>query len=406
MKKPFFALALLASSIAAQGQSNGFSSNSLQNPNDKNTQVADLTRKKSTDLSLVENFEPQANTVSIAPPVTNFQSYLKFDFLSGDRVIAFEDFSQDKTGTFPLDWNTNGVGEIATLDNQTGKWLSMGQIANYRPEFMTADLPENFSFEFDLVLNAGKNTGGFYVQLGHAALNKDIEPTNWGAEFRMVGGGEGYISIENFCYSDDCKKLAPFANSAEVHFNSAGEKIRVSISRMKQRLKIYINEVKVIDEFKLLDATAPMNCINFKVAANANNKFAYVSNIKLTAGIPDVRKKLMVEDKFVTSGVLFDPNSDMIRPESYPVLKEIASVLKENPSVKIKIVGHSDAETTDLDLAKRRAESIKNAFQIEFGINESRMQTEGANSASTENSANPTDDKSNTLLAEFIKLPK
>jgi outer membrane protein OmpA-like peptidoglycan-associated protein len=70
----------------------------------------------------------------------------------------------------------------------------------------------------------------------------------------------------------------------------------------------------------------------------------------------------MSEGKFVTRGILFDVNSDKIKPESFGTLKDIAAVLTENPSVKVSIVGHTDADGKDADnliLSKRRAESVK-----------------------------------------------
>lgn len=45
--------------------------------------------------------------------------------------------------------------------------------------------------------------------------------------------------------------------------------------------------------------------------------------------------------KWVTHGILFDVHSAITKPESYGSLKEIANVLKENPDLKIKIVGHT-----------------------------------------------------------------
>ena len=38
---------------------------------------------------------------------TSFKTYSKFDFVPGDKVLAFDDFSQDAIGDFPVTWNTN-----------------------------------------------------------------------------------------------------------------------------------------------------------------------------------------------------------------------------------------------------------------------------------------------------------
>jgi outer membrane protein OmpA-like peptidoglycan-associated protein len=57
----------------------------------------------------------------------------------------------------------------------------------------------------------------------------------------------------------------------------------------------------------------------------------------------------------------------------------MANVLKEYPDLNVKIVGHTDADGKDdanLDLSKRRAASVKEMLAKEFGIDESRMETD------------------------------
>ena len=39
-----------------------------------------------------------------------FEFYSKFDFIPGDKILLFDDFSIDNIGDFPLRWNTNGSG--------------------------------------------------------------------------------------------------------------------------------------------------------------------------------------------------------------------------------------------------------------------------------------------------------
>lgn len=83
---------------------------------------------------------------------------------------------------------------------------------------------------------------------------------------------------------------------------------------------------------------------------------ALVSNIRIAVGAPDMRNKLMTEGKIVSYGIYFDVNKDVVKPASYGSLKEIANILNENPEVKIKVIGHTDADGADaanLDLSKK-----------------------------------------------------
>ncbi|MBK8673929.1 MAG: OmpA family protein [Bacteroidetes bacterium] len=90
----------------------------------------------------------------------------------------------------------------------------------------------------------------------------------------------------------------------------------------------------------------------------------------MAVGAPDTRNKLITEGKYSTTGILFDVNSDKIKPESFGTLKDIAAVLSENPDVKIKIIGHTDSDGEDaknLELSKNSRIS-KIALNKDFGI--------------------------------------
>jgi outer membrane protein OmpA-like peptidoglycan-associated protein len=132
-----------------------------------------------------------------------------------------------------------------------------------------------------------------------------------------------------------------------------------------------------------------------------------VTNLKITTAAPDTRSKLITEGRLTTYGITFDVNKANIKPESHGTLNDIANVLKENPSVRVKIIGHTDSDGDDalnLDLSRRRAESVKNELSGKFGIEASRMETEGAGEIRP---AAPNDTPVNKAMnrrVEFIKL--
>jgi len=131
-----------------------------------------------------------------------------------------------------------------------------------------------------------------------------------------------------------------------------------------------------------------------------------LGNIRLAVGAADTRNKLITEGKFVTRGILFDVNSDRIKPESSGALKDIANVLKENAGVKVKIVGHTDSDGDDksnLTLSEKRAAAVKNHLVKEYGIDEAGLTTEGKGESQLSDK-NPTPEgKANNRRVEFIK---
>jgi len=139
---------------------------------------------------------------------------------------------------------------------------------------------------------------------------------------------------------------------------------------------------------------------------NDNDRYVF-GNIKLSVGSPDTRNKLITEGKFVTSGILFDVNSDKIRPESYGVMKDIANVLTENSSVRVKIIGHTDSDGSDADnlaLSKKRAESVKASLAKDFSIDVSRLETDGKGESQPVDKNTTPEGKANNRRVEFIKL--
>ena len=189
-------------------------------------------------------------------------------------------------------------------------------------------------------------------------------------------------------------------------------KVKFSIWRQKSRLRIYVNENKVLDIPQAFDAKSKYNVFKLgtkymNYSENENKDEFMVSNIRYAVGAPDTRNKLITEGKLVTRGILFEVNSDEIQSSSYGTLKEIATVLKENPDIKVKIIGHTDSdgdEKANLTLSQNRALAVKNILSAEFKIEASRMETDGKGEAEPSDSNKTSIGKANNRRVEFIKL--
>ncbi len=345
-------------------------------------------------------------------------TYSKYDFVPGEKVLVFEDFSQDAVGDFPAKWNTNSSGEVVTASGQTGHWLMLSKTGRFVPDFIT-NLPDNFTLQLDVICNEKFNyysnllelfflTGGngkevfeysFIPWEKRSAVKIGCHPTNG-----LSNGGTA--SIETF--EDGASAIRN--EVATTQFNSYGgkTKLKVSVWRQKQRIRVYFNEEKVLDLPRAFAANKAFNTVMFQIRGNmANEVDRYlINNITLAVGAPDTRNKLITEGKFVTTGILFDVNSDKIKPESYGVLKEIATVLNENADVKIKIVGHTDSDGEDasnLELSKKRSASVKAALANEFKISEDRMDTDGMGEKQSVGDNKTAEGKANNRRVEFIK---
>jgi outer membrane protein OmpA-like peptidoglycan-associated protein len=174
------------------------------------------------------------------------------------------------------------------------------------------------------------------------------------------------------------------------------------------RLRVYLNGEKIWDLPRAFDASGKYNAITFAYQGSYKTEdYFLLGNVRLAAGAPDTRNKLITEGKFVTSGINFDVNSDKIKPESYGIIKEIANVLKENEAVKIKIVGHTDSDGDDsknMELSKKRAESVKNALANDYQVSSERLEIDGKGESVPVGKNDTPEGKAQNRRVEFIKM--
>ena len=179
----FIALVLLSFTINAEGQIKVDLKKKLENQvNRKLNQKADRAIDKALDTvedsiaaglkkddnadQPAENKEGQEAKGTDAKTAgktggqqTALESYSKYDFIPGEKVIFYEDFSQDAVGDFPALWNTNGSAEVVTTNLFPGNWMKY--VMN---ECVWTDallkLPDNYTIEFDVIPIGGLEGAG------------------------------------------------------------------------------------------------------------------------------------------------------------------------------------------------------------------------------------------------------
>lgn len=338
---------------------------------------------------------------------TEFKVYSKFDFIPGEKVIAYEDFSQDAVGDFPHQWNTNSSGEIVTIDGQTGHWMQFAPKGIFYPEFIN-ELPENFTLELEMAASTefSEMQGGlsiFFPEKGFRNLQFD----NYFSSDPQAGvdihphGESGTSSVWVFGKSGEQLMSNEVAMSPGW---KTGEVNKISIWKQKSRLRVYVNEVKIWDIPRAFLADLKYSIL---FATNIFEGKVYASNVRLAEGAADTRNKLLTEGKLVSRGILFDVNSDRLKPESFGALQDIAKVLKEAPDVKVRIVGHTDSdgdERINEELSKKRAIAVKQVLISEFKIEASRMETDGKGESEPTDSNATAVGKANNRRVEFLKM--
>jgi outer membrane protein OmpA-like peptidoglycan-associated protein len=105
-------------------------------------------------------------------------------------------------------------------------------------------------------------------------------------------------------------------------------------------------------------------------------------------------------------GIYFDFDKSEVKPESDPALKEIIKLLKENPSLNLYVVGHTDNVgdySYNMKLSQSRAEAVVNILVSKYNVNKNRLTSAGVGPLSPIASNDTEEGKALNRRVELIK---
>lgn len=345
-------------------------------------------------------------------PVTagpkTIEVYSKFDYVPGDKPIFYDDFNDDFMGDFPSKWNTNGSGEVVTVDGLPGKWYSIANRSLTLPN-LGSQLPEDFTMEFDLkVTNLTRNTSSL------ATLDIYLSETP-----NLTTSESNVMATLNFCQyiavgvkvdNDFRDDPSPITNTLQRDLREVfKDVVHISIAVNKNRYRLWINETKIVDLPQFVVRPNQINYPKFYVSnidEQGNKERVLIDNLKIAEGGVDLRRKLMSEGKISTNGILFNSGSADILPQSMGIIRQISQVLTQDKSIKLNIVGHTDSDGSDesnLSLSENRAEAVKKALISVYGISSDRLSSEGKGEGEPVADNNSAQGKAQNRRVEFIK---
>lgn len=337
-------------------------------------------------------------------PAIALQESKASDFVPGEKILFSESFERDAVNDFPAAWNTTGSGEVVTITNAPGKWLSIPQKTLTYPE-QVSTLPENFTIEFDLLFPTAKRppiTFGF---------SESKNPVKEGIKYRKlfyfrIDHAQDFIGSTNRYYSGG------ESNQTFKASELAAKPVHVSLTINKTRIRLYINGEKTFDLPRAFEPATIRNSFFFRASEITSEKDPfYITNIKIAESGTDARsgiiKELMEKGSVSTNDIQFDFNSDKIKPSSHEIINNLGEALRKNTDLRIRIVGHTDNVGKDdynKQLSAKRAEAVKAYIIANFEISPDRVQTEGKGAASPTVANTTEDGRAKNRRVEFIKL--
>lgn len=416
--KIFFALVLLCFNMPQSDLWAQITASLLNKTRSKVEQETNKTVERIFKDKAVEESEPEAQQQSSTDNAKRSAYKSKFDFIPGEKVISLFDFQEVAVGDIPEGWQIDGSAEVVEVEGYDGHYLMVQQNSAVLPESFD-DLPDDLTIQFDLICTNPYTWGGsqMYFILAQTDPNKDIDSRggNLGSANNNVlwlafhpgtqtaVANKGYGSYEMITKTGT--KKGEYAADSFIDTDE-GRLAKISIWKQKKRVRLYVNENKVLDLPTILPEGMTVNTLVWNVYSGYYNDEKYfIGNIRVAEGMPDTRKNLAQTGRYVTTGILFDVNSDVIEPESYGVLKDIATTIKASPGTKITIIGHTDSdgdEATNLDLSKRRAESVKKALVKDFNVDGSLLAADGRGETEPVTGNDTPQSKANNRRVEFV----
>lgn len=337
---------------------------------------------------------------------TENKAYSNFDFIAGSKTIFYDDFSSGLNKWKVIEFDQSDDVEkpgIKKIANENYNWLKTPKRGIFYPINLKT-LPQQFTVEFDMWTDSERMSemeSGLIISIvGNKVVRNEYSTAfdeNPQIQIDIHPSQELLYCLATKENADgervlDRKDIKNGWKSGKIH--------RISISRIGTHIKVYIDDKKFLDLPNGLPIKTPYTLM---LATNMWGDGLYFTNFKF-AELESKAIKIDSESKFVTNAIYFNVNAAIIKPESWPALKQAANAIKSAQGT-ISIIGHTDSDGNDTDnltLSKKRAEAVKLFLIKNFDIEGSRLLTDGENEAKPVDNNNTAEGKANNRRVEFV----
>ena len=318
--------------------------------------------------------------------------WVNYDFVPGDKVIFAEDYGKDQVGDFPrrLEF-VRGNWEVA-------EWEGRRLLRNTGPRgsafkvMLPDSLPERFTIEFD----------AFFTHGNHQIVVLTEDPGQ-GRYTSQYPHHYLAVNLHTAGIAHAGRNASESRNQAQMLMDRV---VPVRLMADGRYVKVYIGDTRVAN---IPNADLPRgNALYFENVYSASQKNPiYIGPIRVAAGGKDLYDKLAADGRVATRGILFDVDSDRIRPESTPTLTKITQMLQEHPDLRLAIEGHTDATGDDghnQELSERRAQAVRRWLVEEQAIDGSRLEAKGYGESRPVGSNDTAEGRQNNRRVELVKM--
>jgi outer membrane protein OmpA-like peptidoglycan-associated protein len=339
--------------------------------------IKDAAKKATTTADSVAAKKPGAENTAAPAPAAAPQASAKaagpkvwenYDFVPGNKVIFFTDFSEDKVGNFARRLKYVS-GPVEVVERDGAKVLRATGRGHFRIP-LGRKLPEKFTLEIDAIapLSGVMNEAIAFEGTPDRDAGDNSVIVTWNPQGGWLYGAQFNAS--------NGAVMVPDA----MHEVYAGKVVHLRVLMDGAYFKLYANERRLHNVPEL--AFHRDTVIRVQMGGTEEEgQEVYITSIRVAESETDVLYDALAnKGRWATQGILFATGKAELQPESRPVLKEIAATLKEHPELKILIEGHTDnvgVPASNLTLSDARAAAVKAALVADFGIDGARVTTKG-----------------------------
>ena len=311
----------------------------------------------------------------------------KIEFIPGEKTIFFDDFSDMPPGEPPPHWKVRDDPVELRIGGGIRQLTITGN------SFLTAQpisLPKNFTLEMEVSLpnGTGQLSGVFSTADDDTVYSFQLDPN--------PGGDENQINVT---VADSSDTLGSREMPADL-----SKPVTFDLWVQEGRMRAYLNGQRAVDANQIKLGTAVK--LELHPWNQTDQPPEGIRSIRIAESAPDPGATLASTGKYVTHGIYFDSDSDLLKPESAPVIKAISHALYANSGMKLEVDGYTDSTGNaahNLDLSKRRAAAVMKVLVSQFGIDQGRLTSNGFGAAKPIASNDTPTGRAQNRRVEFVK---
>jgi OOP family OmpA-OmpF porin len=310
----------------------------------------------------------------------------RYDFIPGDKVLVFDDFSDTDVGEYPARWTVKdggGGNQVEVVQVGSRRFMKsrhaadQDQSTQWLRYVVKQDMPKNFTIEF-------------YADIG-GPFSVVFTARNG------FGGQEVWFSA-----GEDVQVRSMNANG-KLPVSSGVHHVAVAVSGTQ--VKVYVAGERVLNDPDGVDRPITRLGLTFSQPLGPAGDHQMITGYRLAEGGKPAKQMLAGEGRIVTHGILFDTGSDVIKPESGPTLRSILALLQDDAALRFAIGGHTDDQGgpgVNGPLSDRRAAAVK-AWLVKQGVAGTRLTSKGLGQSKPIDTNGTAEGRANNRRVEFVR---